>query len=52
MSSTEEIIWVEKAGLKDFYANPVLWIKTLFTLGLYLIYTYVNGGELDTSVAE
>lgn len=43
MSSTEEqIIWVEKAGMKDFYVSPVLWLKTVCTLGLYLIYTYLN----------
>lgn len=41
MSSTEEVVWEEKAGLKDFYVNPVLWIKTIFTLGLYLLYAYL-----------
>jgi len=41
MSTTEETIWVEKASMKDFYVNPVLWLNTILTLGLYLLYTYL-----------
>jgi len=37
----EEIIWSERAGMKDFYVNPILWFKTLFTLGIYLLYSYL-----------
>jgi uncharacterized membrane protein YdbT with pleckstrin-like domain len=39
--SQEEIIWTERAGMKDFFVNPILWFKTLFTLGIYLFYCYV-----------
>ena len=27
--------------MKDFYVNPILWFKTLFTLGIYLLYSYL-----------
>jgi uncharacterized membrane protein YdbT with pleckstrin-like domain len=40
MITKEEIIWTERAGMKDFYVNPLLWIKTILTLGIYVIYTY------------
>ena len=41
MSSTEETIWLEKAGMKDFYVNPILWILTIVTFGLFLLVTYL-----------
>ena len=41
MNSTEEVVWEEKAGLKDFYVNPVLWALTLCTFGAYLLITYL-----------
>jgi uncharacterized membrane protein YdbT with pleckstrin-like domain len=41
MESTEKTIWEEKAGLKDFYVNPVLWLLTICTLGIYLLITYL-----------
>ena len=41
MIPQEEIIWSERAGMKDFYVNPILWFKTLFTLGIYLLYSYL-----------
>ncbi len=41
MESNEQTIWEEKAGLKDFYVNPVHWVLTFFTLGIYLLITYL-----------
>jgi uncharacterized membrane protein YdbT with pleckstrin-like domain len=40
MITNEDIIWTERAGMKDFYVNPLLWIKTILTLGIYVLYTY------------
>jgi len=37
----EQIVWTEKAGMRDFYVNPVLWLKTAGTLGIFLLYTYL-----------
>jgi uncharacterized membrane protein YdbT with pleckstrin-like domain len=40
MITNEDIIWTERAGMKDFYVNPLLWIKAILTLGIYVLYTY------------
>lgn len=41
MSDTEEIIWSEKAGMKDFMVYPVHWFLTIITLGLYFLVIYL-----------
>ena len=35
MAGKEEEIWIDKASVKDFLVNPLLWLLTLFTCGIY-----------------
>ena len=41
MNEAEEIIWSEKAGMKDFTVYPVHWVFTIGTLGLYFLIIYL-----------
>lgn len=42
ITSSEEIIWSEKASMLDFIVNPFHWIFTIFTLGLYFVLVYLS----------
>ncbi len=41
MSEEEQVIWKEKASMKDFLVTPTLWIFTIATLGLYFLVVYL-----------
>jgi len=39
---SEEIeIWSEKASMLDFIVNPMQWIFTICTLGIYFLIVYL-----------
>jgi len=40
---SEEIeIWPEKASMLDFFVNPIQWIYTICTLGIYFLIVYLS----------
>ena len=40
---SEEIeIWSEKASMLDFFVNPIQWIYTICTLGIYFLIVYLS----------
>lgn len=40
--SEEKEIWSEKASMLDFAVNPVKWILTIGTLGIWFFVTYLS----------
>jgi len=40
-TTQEETIWQEKASMLDFLINPVLWILTVGTAGIWFILVYI-----------
>ncbi len=42
MTDEEQIIWKEKASMRDFLVTPILWIFTIITLGLYFFVVYLK----------
>lgn len=38
----EEIIWTDHAKMDDFKVNPLCWIYTIATFGLYFLYIYID----------
>ncbi len=43
MSATDEVtVWQETASMRDFYVNPVHWLLTLVTLGIYWLIVFIN----------
>jgi len=41
MEDTEQVIWVEKAGMADFLVYPPYWIYTILSFSLFFFYTYL-----------
>ena len=41
MNEPETLIWKETASMRDFLVNPVHWLFTLLTLGLYALVVYL-----------
>ena len=42
MADEEQILWKEKASMRDFLVTPTLWIFTIITAGLYFIVVYLK----------
>lgn len=38
----ETILWQETASMRDFYVNPVHWLLTLVTFGLYWLVVFIT----------
>jgi len=46
MAGKEEEIWSDKASMLDFLVNPILWLLTLLTCGIY--FNIVSVSRLHT----